>query len=76
MCNEFHALIFIRISYEVDTYSFSKVFLKFVFNRLIDRLMAFIFVLLMVITLNIKFIINYYLLKILESYILYKFMDN
>lgn len=76
MCNEFHALIFIRILYEVDTYSFSKVFLKFVFNRLIDRLMAFIFVLLMVITLNIKFIINYYLLKILESYILYKFMDN
>lgn len=42
--------------------------------------MALIFVLLMVITLNIKFIINYYLLKILESYILYKynfkFMDN
>lgn len=63
MCNEFHALIFIRISYEVDTYSFSKVFLKFVFNRLIDKLMVLIFVLLMIITLNIKFIINYYLLK-------------
>lgn len=73
MYNEFHGLIFIRISYEIDTYSFSKVFLKFVFNRLIDKLMALIFVLLMIITLNIKFIINYYLLKILESYILYSY---